>query len=70
MSDYADDTYICLSVCYQIYRVFMGRQYLTYLYGFCLFILKTGVLLAAFPVLCRIMYIFVESSRLYTYICE
>nr|DAZ22408.1 MAG TPA: hypothetical protein [Caudoviricetes sp.] len=54
----------CLSTFYTIYRVFPLRKNLTYLLGFCLFILKDEVLAAAFPFIYLIMYIFVKPSFL------
>lgn len=52
----------CLSTFYTIYRVFPLRKNLTYLLGFCLFILKGEVLTAASPFIYLIMYIFVKPS--------
>ena len=69
-SDYADYTWICLLASYPIYRVFTNRLYLTFLFGFCLFILKAGVLFAAHPILCGIMRIFVKLSRLCILMCD
>lgn len=54
----------CLSTFYTIYSVFPLRKNLTYLLGFCLFILKDEVLAAAFPFIYLIMYIFVKPSFL------
>lgn len=52
----------CFLGLHTIYRVLPFRKNLTYLFSFCLFILKDGVLAVAIPFLCRIMYIFVRPS--------